>query len=1226
MGPARFLNGLNITGDLTVTGNILPGANNTYNIGSTSAAWKIGYFKKMSINGGDLSSSTSYTLDVGGTSNFDGNANFSANITVAGTSNLQGDTIVGTTSGNGLNKTLTVNGKVVVNPSYNTANNLYNEGIRINQASNGWAEVAFGGTASTTSGVSDNIWLVGTYSKNFYISYNGNHTAGNRFQGTPNGFRIYSNTASGALQTGTLTLGSTDSAYNGSGSGGDVALEFWRGKNASWQIINTGGTLKFRNNYTSAAHSSYDVNGLDLGYGGNDSIIYTNFKPSLTSGATQSTLTLGLATANWDSIYTKTLNFGYDNTDQYLTHSGVATLGTNHSGKITLYRLLASGTSGTRASGSKLRPAVVLDAATGLISLEAGSTNPSASAGGRIEFKYYNSDSDLGQPVYLSHSVNDSYRPPYGLKVWSDTSNVNPYAWFEIEGSLYIGTHSSATSGTDTDKKRLATSIYIGTKSNGTWNIGNAAISGYDTWLRLNDLIDFTSGTYSPFEIRSNTALSVAADTLVSDTNKHDATFYTGVDNATTGTTVTYINTSKNIILNRTSIGTEDATTDDNLFYVDNWSKFKGDLRPDATNTYNLGTSNKRWKTLFIGTADTYGSGIIPIYWNSGVPTPSTSTVGSGVIPIYLNAGTLTASNSTVGSGIKPIYLNAGTLTVSNSTVGSGVKPIYLTSGTLTASTNTVGASNQPIYLSSGTLTASTSTIGSTTKGVYLSSGFIKAMTYELNATINSGTTNSIAYYSGANAISSHAYTRFHPSNRYLIDITLHNTSGTTAGEMWYDAGDTTNITSGSWRFRAYSPNSTASTTTTGFYESYYLPTVETGRTGNAAYNILTTKNTVTVSQGGTGWSSLTANRIYVGNGTSALKATNTTEFGTISYGTVSPGNTSGDDAFYKAALIYLCKNFTGERFIGNFTPNSTGPAYGHVYDVNDRDATTELPRYSTFIYHNLAGNLQVFGTNNYAFYRREFYDNHNPGSGPWVLKAGDTMTGQLQKASASYSWVNGRNGALVRHTATTFSANQYNPILSAKSINGTWDIGTYTTNNSLYFTYITDANFNAGTNSTTAQMEFRGSDNSIRASKVYGAVWNDYAEYRCTSKNIQPGNVVIETGNGDLKLSDRRLQPGANVVTDTFGFAIGETETHKTPIAVSGRVLAYPYESIEEFKNNIGSPVCSGPNGTVSIMSTKEERLYPSRIIGTISEIPEYETWGTENIKVNGRIWIRIR
>jgi hypothetical protein len=65
------------------------------------------------------------------------------------------------------------------------------------------------------------------------------------------------------------------------------------------------------------------------------------------------------------------------------------------------------------------------------------------------------------------------------------------------------------------------------------------------------------------------------------------------------------------------------------------------------------------------------------------------------------------------------------------------------------------------------------------------------------------------------------------------------------------------------------------------------------------------------------------------------------------------------------------------------------------------------------------------------------------------------------------------------------------------------------------------------------------------------------------------------------------------------------EDTKNNVKIAVSGRVLAYPYESIEEFANHIGDPVCSGPNGTVSIMTEEEERLYPSRIIGTIASIP---------------------
>ena len=140
----------------------------------------------------------------------------------------------------------------------------------------------------------------------------------------------------------------------------------------------------------------------------------------------------------------------------------------------------------------------------------------------------------------------------------------------------------------------------------------------------------------------------------------------------------------------------------------------------------------------------------------------------------------------------------------------------------------------------------------------------------------------------------------------------------------------------------------------------------------------------------------------------------------------------------------------------------------------------------------------------------------------------------------------------------------------------------------------------------------------------LYGAVWNDYAEFR-EGDTIEAGRCVVEVGDDTLITSTERMMPGANITSDTFGFAIGETDQAKTPIAVSGRVLAYPYESREEFKKNIGRPVCSGPNGTVSIMTDEEYRNKGYCAIGTISAVPDYEEWGTGKVKVNGRVWIKV-
>jgi hypothetical protein len=82
----------------------------------------------------------------------------------------------------------------------------------------------------------------------------------------------------------------------------------------------------------------------------------------------------------------------------------------------------------------------------------------------------------------------------------------------------------------------------------------------------------------------------------------------------------------------------------------------------------------------------------------------------------------------------------------------------------------------------------------------------------------------------------------------------------------------------------------------------------------------------------------------------------------------------------------------------------------------------------------------------------------------------------------------------------------------------------------------------------------------------LYGAAWNDYAEYRTQKEEILPGYCVTCGDNGELYKTSERLQTFEGITSDTFGFAIGESEECKTPLAVAGRVLVYTYEPRETY------------------------------------------------------------
>lgn len=140
----------------------------------------------------------------------------------------------------------------------------------------------------------------------------------------------------------------------------------------------------------------------------------------------------------------------------------------------------------------------------------------------------------------------------------------------------------------------------------------------------------------------------------------------------------------------------------------------------------------------------------------------------------------------------------------------------------------------------------------------------------------------------------------------------------------------------------------------------------------------------------------------------------------------------------------------------------------------------------------------------------------------------------------------------------------------------------------------------------------------------LFGAAWNDYAEFRNQKEVIEPGYCVASSDDGKVYKTSKKFQACDGIVSDTFGFAIGQTDSSKTPLAVAGRVLAYFEGNREDY--HAGDTVCAGPNGKICKMTREEICEWPDRIVGIVSEIPLYETWGENNIKVNNRIWVKIK
>lgn len=129
----------------------------------------------------------------------------------------------------------------------------------------------------------------------------------------------------------------------GAGGTGDGSLEIWRGTNASWKLLNTGGILKFQSNYTSSVGSYYDAMTLDYNTGN------LWFKGQLTGGTVPVARVSGLHACATSGVASSATTLATARTINGTSFNGSANITTANWGTA---RTITIGNTGKSVNGS----------------------------------------------------------------------------------------------------------------------------------------------------------------------------------------------------------------------------------------------------------------------------------------------------------------------------------------------------------------------------------------------------------------------------------------------------------------------------------------------------------------------------------------------------------------------------------------------------------------------------------------------------------------------------------------------------------------------------------------------------------------------------------------------------------------------------------------------------------------------------------------------------------
>ena len=332
----------------------------------------------------------------------------------------------------------------------------------------------------------------------------------------------------------------------------------------------------------------------------------------------------------------------------------------------------------------------------GYVSTDTGVNIPLA---GTAIFQWGASDTNKTQ-LYITPYNNSGVSNPAVNEMLFYTSNGSGYtsAWTRVL------THRNYTNYTVTK---------TGGGASGTWGI---SITG--TAAKVANTLTFAAGAFAAKTYNGSAAVTVNIPTHTSHLTNNSG-FWTGT------------RYWANIAVSTASSTSTQPTF--NTCYTSNWFR---------------STGSTGW------CSQTYGGG-----WYM---TDSTWIRTYGSKSVYQNTGQIRTDGYLVTNG----GITVGATSPNNGTYKSHVTGNSWSSGYIRAGAgfyhNSVN-SNSYVLLAGGSYKSladfAKGNAGSATKGVYVTGGTVTAMTYYLNATVNSGASGKLAYYSGTNSIDDYTNT-----------------------------------------------------------------------------------------------------------------------------------------------------------------------------------------------------------------------------------------------------------------------------------------------------------------------------------------------------------------------------------------------------------------------------------------------------------------------------------